>query len=127
MPFCVSGLRPIWETMARADGAGADQPADAVIGPGGVIGDDCEILAPEFDQGVDDAVGAADAHETADHQHGAVGNHFRGLLRRNAFFHRPVSSWLALPPGGAGRITEAASATAALSPGGIYASFSTGT
>ena len=97
MPFWVSGLRPICETIA-ARRAGVDQPANAETRLGGVIGDDGEVLAPGVDQGVDHAVRRADAHEAADHQDGAIGDHLGGFLRSNAFFHRrPSLSILSRP------------------------------
>ena len=69
------------------DRAGADQPADAEIGLCGVVGDDGELAPPGVDQRLDDAMRAADAHEAADHQRGAVGDQ-RGHFRRSqALFH----------------------------------------
>jgi hypothetical protein len=49
------------------------------------------------DQLVDEALRAADPHESADHHDGALGNHGHRLLERDSFFHGAKTVPLASP------------------------------
>src|SRR5262249_39996715 len=72
-----------------ADQAFVHELADALAGPGGVVGDHREIALALAHQLVDHALRAADGHEAADHHTRAVGNEGDGILHRDSFHGRP--------------------------------------
>ena len=89
----VSGLRPIWLTMAlRSSLASTSLPMPSPRRRS-IVGDHGEIAFVLPHDLIDDALGRADGHETADHQARAVRDHRDGLFERDgshgvASFHR---------------------------------------
>ena len=71
------------------DRASADQLADPSPGPGGVVGDDREVLRAATHEGVDEAMRRAGAHEAADQEGRAVGDQRRGRVGGYRVFHVP--------------------------------------
>ena len=62
------------------DRAGADQLADPLAGPGGVVGDHGQVLRAATNERVDEAMRRTGAHEAADEQRRAVGYQRRGCV-----------------------------------------------
>jgi hypothetical protein len=90
------GVEPDMARDHLAQGLGADKLANTAAGHRGVIGDHRQVAALLAQQLVDDHVRGADAHETADHQAGPIGDQGNRFLDQDRT-HR--SSPLVTSPG----------------------------
>ena len=81
------GVEPDVRGDEALDRAGADELADPPAGPGGVVGDDGEMLRAAADQRVDQPMGRAGAHEAADQEPRAVGYQRRGRIGGDRVLH----------------------------------------